>query len=65
METGIKEKPFVCKAVGTERSQSFPKSVAGMAPYRDHMNVCLPRRECENFTFLMRKSLKGAGKVKG
>ena len=53
------------KAVEREGIQSFPKSVAGMTPYRDHMNVCLLRRECENLPFLMRKSLKGAGKVKG
>lgn len=53
------------KAVGREGIQSFPKSVAGMAPYRGHMNACLLRRECENLPSLMRRSLKGAGKVKG
>lgn len=53
------------KAVRTEGIRSFPKSVVGMAPCRDHMNACLPRREHENFIFLMSKTLKGTRKVKG
>lgn len=52
------------KAVRTEGIRSFPKSVVGMTPCRDHMNACLLRRERENFIFLMSKTLKGTGKVK-
>lgn len=52
------------KAVRTEGIRSFPKSVVGMTPCRDHMNACLLRRERENFVFLMSKTLKGTGKVK-